>query len=110
MKVHPIHSAAELERYVNFAEEVYRRNPHWVPPDPHHLISLLGGQKEAGPHWQAQPFWVESDGRIRATLTAVVDDLYNPLLPFLCQECRLPHRALHGGISVWRWRPKATWR
>ena len=77
MKVRPVHSAAELEGYLNFAEEVYRRNPHWVPPDPHHLISLLGGQKEAGPHWQVQPFWVESDGRIRATLTAVVDDLYN---------------------------------
>ena len=72
-----LQSADEFQRYVSFAKEVYCGNPYWVEPDSHHLVSLLGGQKEAGPHWQVQPFWVERDGRIRATLTAVVDDLYN---------------------------------
>lgn len=77
MLVRPIRSAADLERYARFGEEVYRQNPFWVPPDSHHLVALLGGQKEAGPHWRVQPFWVESEGRILATLTAVVDDVYN---------------------------------
>ena len=77
MQVRSLSSADELDRYVTFAEEVYRHSPHWVPPDVHHLTNLLAGQKEAGPHWHVQPFWVESEGRILATLTAVVDELYN---------------------------------
>jgi GNAT superfamily N-acetyltransferase len=72
-----LQTAEEFERYVHFADEVYRQNPYWVPPDPHHLTSLLAGNKEAGPHWTVQPFWVESDGRILATVAAVVDKLYN---------------------------------
>ena len=77
MHVRSLSSAEELYRYVGFAEEVYRGNPHWVPPDVHHLTGLLAGQKEAGPHWQVQAFVVEADGRILATLTAVVDELFN---------------------------------
>lgn len=77
MKVHALGSAAEFERYVHFAHEVYRDNPYWVAPDSHHLVDALGGQKTAGSHWQVQAFWVEQQGQILATLTAVVDDLYN---------------------------------
>lgn len=77
MQVQPLHSAEEFDRYANFGYEVYRHNPYWVPPDSHHLVNLLGGQKAAGAHWQVQPFWAESGGQILATLTAVVDDLYN---------------------------------
>ena len=32
MQVRSLRSADELDRYVNFAEEVYRDSPHWVPP------------------------------------------------------------------------------
>ncbi len=77
MRVHQIRGAAEIDRYINFAEEVYRGNAYWVPADTHHMASVLTGQKEAGPHWTVQPFWVEQDGKILATLTAIVDDLYN---------------------------------
>lgn len=76
MDVRALRSAGEFERYVRFASEVYRGNPYWIPPDAH-LVSALGGQSDAGPHWHVQPFWVESGGKIRATLTAVIDDLYN---------------------------------
>jgi hypothetical protein len=48
-----------------------------VPPFADHLLELLAGQTNAGPHWDVQPFWVEHDGRILATVTAVVDSLYN---------------------------------
>src|SRR5262252_4863190 len=77
MQVRPLHSSEEFGRYADFAHDVYRQSPHWVAPDVHHLTSLLAGQKEAGPYWGVQPFWVESGSQILATLTAVVDDLYN---------------------------------
>jgi GNAT superfamily N-acetyltransferase len=67
----------EFERYARFAQEVYSQNPFWIPPDTHHLTSLLGGNREAGPHWTVQPFWVEEEGRILGTIAAVVDELYN---------------------------------
>ncbi len=77
MKVIPLSSIEEFERYVNFAEEVYRDNSCWVPTDPDHLVHLLAGNREAGPHWNVQPFWVEDGGRILATVTAVIDATYN---------------------------------
>lgn len=77
MRVHQVQGSDQINRYIDFAAEVYRDNPCWVPSDPHHMTAVLTGQKEAGPHWNVQPFWVERDGKILATLTAVVDSLYN---------------------------------
>ena len=77
MNVRALVTPEEFKRYIDFAAEVYRQNPYWIPADHHHMVSLLGGQKEAGPHWHAQPFWVESENSIQGTLTAVVDELYN---------------------------------
>ena len=77
MEIRPLRSPDEFQRYIDFAHEVYRRDPHWVPPFADHLLELLSGQTNAGPHWDVQPFWVEQDGRILATVTAVVDALYN---------------------------------
>jgi hypothetical protein len=77
MLVRALTTDEEFGRYIDFARAVYREHPQWVEPDPHHMASMLGGQKEAGPHWSVQPFWIESGGDVRATLTAVVDDLYN---------------------------------
>lgn len=72
----PVSTDQEIDRYIEFAQEVYRNNPYWLPPDPHHMHSMLTGQKEAGPHWIVQPFFAEREGRIEATITAVVDSLY----------------------------------
>lgn len=77
MKIWRLHSADELERYVEFGQEVYRKNPHWVPPDSHHLTKVLGGQAGFGPDCQIQPFWVEDGDRILATVAAVSDEAYN---------------------------------
>ena len=77
MQVLQVHGSDQIERYIEFPNEVYRDNRFWVPADRHHMMSLLTGQKEAGPHWTVQPFLVEEGGRILATITAVVDDLYN---------------------------------
>ena len=77
MPVRLLQSPADFERYVDFSEEVYRQNPVWIPPDRHHLISVLSGEGQDIAQCRVQPFCVERDGCIVATLTAVVDDVYN---------------------------------
>jgi GNAT superfamily N-acetyltransferase len=69
--------AEELQRYVDFGQEVYRHNPHWVPLDAHHLTELLRGQGGFGSDSQLQAFWVEEGDRLLATVTAVRDEAYN---------------------------------
>jgi hypothetical protein len=77
MKAIPLDSEAQFVRYADFSEEVYRDNPYWVPTDKHHLIGELSGNPAAGPGVLVQPFWVEDNGRLFGTITAVVDDRYN---------------------------------
>jgi hypothetical protein len=77
MTVRELRTADELHRYVAFASEVYRATPAWVPPDADHMVAQLSGQALGGSHTRIQPFWVEDDGRILATGTAVIDDLFN---------------------------------
>jgi hypothetical protein len=67
----------ELQRYVDFGQEVYRHNEHWVPPDAHHLTELLGGRGGFHPDSKVQAFWVEEGGNLLATVTAVNDATYN---------------------------------
>lgn len=77
MFVRTLSTAEELQRYVDFGQEVYRQNPYWVPPDSHHLANLLCGQGGFGPGSQVQAFWVEEDDRVLATVAAVKDDAYD---------------------------------
>jgi hypothetical protein len=67
----------ELEHYVDFANEVYRDNPYWVPSDKHHLVKLLGGDAGFGPQSEIQPFAVEQNGRTVATVAAIKDESYD---------------------------------
>ena len=77
MQVRVLQTPEEFHRYATFSEEVYRENPYWVPPDLHHLTSLLSGEAPFGTHAHIQPFWIEEEDRILATVTSVVDDLFN---------------------------------
>ena len=77
MQVRLLTSTEELERYVDFGQEVYRHIPQWVPPDSHHLSELLSGNGGFGPDTQIQPFWVEADGLVLATITAVTNEACN---------------------------------
>src|SRR5262245_42557225 len=76
LNVRPLKTTEDLQRYVNFAEDVYRQNPYWVPTDAHHLINLLSGQSDYGPDSQIQAFCVEDSERILATVAAVRDEAY----------------------------------
>lgn len=77
MRIRQVESGDERRRYVSFASEVYRDVPAWVPPDEPHLAAQLGGQAFGAEHSRIQPFWAEDRDRIVATVTAVVDDLFN---------------------------------
>jgi len=77
VQVRSLSSPEELQRYVNFSQEVYRDNSQWVPPDSHHLVELLSGQGGFGPESHIQPFWVDDAGRVLAAITAVINDTYN---------------------------------
>jgi GNAT superfamily N-acetyltransferase len=77
LPVRSLHSREEFERYVDFAQEVYRDSPHWAPTDKHHLTSVLAGEAGFGPGFKIQPFWVEQDDQILATVTAVNAEAYD---------------------------------
>ncbi|MGH9510178.1 MAG: GNAT family N-acetyltransferase [Terriglobales bacterium] len=77
MQVRALQSREDLERYLDFAQEVYRGNPHWIEPDRHHLLEMIGGTAPQASHCRIQPFWAEAGGRVAATVTAVVDDAFN---------------------------------
>ena len=77
MIVRAIESDEEFYRYVSFAEEVYEQNPYWVPQNAEHLVSLLNGTSPVAANAKVQPFWVEVNGKVVATLTAVIEDTYN---------------------------------
>lgn len=76
MHVKKLNTAEDLERYVDFAKEVYRDNPYWVPTDRHHLINLLSGNAGFGSQAEIQAFAVETGGRILATVAAMKDEAY----------------------------------
>ena len=76
MRVNKLSRAEDLERYVDFAKEVYSNNPYWVPTDKDHLIKLLSGNAGFGPQSEMQAFAVEDEGRIVATVAALRDEAY----------------------------------
>jgi GNAT superfamily N-acetyltransferase len=77
MKVIQLKNERQFMRYADFAEEVYRDNPCWVPADKQGHVHELSGNVEAGPGVIVQPFWVEKSNRILGTVTAVIDEKYN---------------------------------
>jgi GNAT superfamily N-acetyltransferase len=77
MKITKLSTPEDFERYIDFAKDVYRDNPYWVPGDRHHLIALLSGDAGFGPTSETQAFAAEHDGRILATVAAFKDDAYH---------------------------------
>lgn len=77
MHVRSLSTAEERQRYVDFGQEVYERNPNWIPPDSDHLTKVLAGQGGFGPGSLIQAFWVEQRDHVLAVVTAVTDEVYN---------------------------------
>ena len=77
MIVNKLSTPQDFERYVDFAKEVYRDNPYWVPVDKHHLTGLFGGAAGFGPQSEIQAFAVDHEGRTLATVAALRDEAYH---------------------------------
>ena len=82
MQIRALQTNEEFRRYASFGDEVYRDNPFWIAPDPHHLTQLLSGEAPMGSHSRIQPFWIEDGERLLATVTAVIDDKFNLITLF----------------------------
>ncbi|MGH9673436.1 MAG: hypothetical protein ACRD44_09670, partial [Bryobacteraceae bacterium] len=77
MRVITVRDQQDLERYVDFPREVYAGNLNWVPEDRDLQLSEIAGSTASASHCRIQPFLAGEDGRVLATVTAVVDDAFN---------------------------------
>jgi len=77
MNIYSCQNESDWERYIRFAETVYKDNPYWVPTEDSHFMSFFKGETPFNADSQWQAFWVEAGGEIVATLTAFVQKAYN---------------------------------
>jgi hypothetical protein len=76
VNVRPVETKKDRKAFVNFAWEVYRNDPAWVPPlkdEVHGLITP--GKNPWFEHARAQLWLAERGGRVVGRISAQVDDL-----------------------------------
>src|SRR5690348_2857368 len=74
--IRPVATKKNRKAFVDFAWEVYRDDPHWVPPlkdEVHGLITP--GKNPWFEHAKAQLWLAERDGKVVGRISAQVDDL-----------------------------------
>jgi hypothetical protein len=76
LTIRPVASKADRKVFVDFAWDVYRDDPAWIPPlkDEVHGL-LLPGKNPWFEHARAALFLAERDGRVVGRISAQVDDL-----------------------------------
>ena len=74
--IRPVASKADRNRFVDFAWDVYKDDPAWVPPLKSEVHGLIDPNKNPWfGHGRAE-FWLgERDGRVVGRISAQVDDL-----------------------------------
>nr|WP_294848920.1 N-acetyltransferase [uncultured Sphingomonas sp.] len=76
LTVCPVDSKADLKRFVDFAWEVYKNDPAWIPPLKDEVYGLLNPKKNPWfGHGHARYFLAERDGKVVGRISAQVDDL-----------------------------------
>jgi hypothetical protein len=74
--IRPVHGKKDRKAFVDFAWEVYKDDPHWVPPlkdEVHGLITP--GKNPWFEHAKAQLWLAERDGKVVGRVSAQVDEL-----------------------------------
>jgi GNAT superfamily N-acetyltransferase len=74
--IRPVQTKKDKKAFVDFAWEVYKDDPHWVPPlkdEVHGLITP--GKNPWFEHARAQLWLAERDGKVVGRISAQVDDL-----------------------------------
>ena len=76
LTVRPIDSKADRKKFVNFAWDVYRDDPAWVPPLKDEVHGLLDPKKNPWfQHAKAQLWLAERGGKVVGRISAQVDQL-----------------------------------
>jgi hypothetical protein len=76
VRVRPVASSADRRAFVDFAWQVYRNDPAWVPPLKSEVHGLLDARKNPWfEHGRAQLWLAERNGRAVGRISAQVDDL-----------------------------------
>ena len=76
LTIRPVMTKADRKRFVDFAWEVYKDDPAWVPPLKDEVHGLLNPKKNPWfEHGRAQLWLAERNGRVVGRISAQVDDL-----------------------------------
>ena len=76
LTIHPVATRADRKAFVDFAWDVYRDDPAWVPPLKAEVQALLTpGKNPWFEHARAQLWLARRDGRVIGRISAQVDDL-----------------------------------
>ncbi|MDQ3247462.1 MAG: N-acetyltransferase [Pseudomonadota bacterium] len=76
LAIRRVSSAADRRRFVDFAWDVYRHDPAWVPPLRQEVHDLLNPKKNPWfEHARAELWLAERDGKVVGRISAQVDDL-----------------------------------
>jgi GNAT superfamily N-acetyltransferase len=76
LSIRPVESKADRKAFVDFAWEVYRDDPAWIPPLKDEVHGLLNPKKNPWfEHARAQLWLAERDGKAVGRISAQVDDL-----------------------------------
>ena len=71
-----VNSKAERNAFVDFAWEIYRSDPHWVPPLKDEIHGLIDPKKNPWFGHGIAEFWLaERDGKVVGRVSAQVDEL-----------------------------------
>ena len=76
LTIRPVASKADRKAFVDFAWDVYRDDPAWIPPLKDEVRGLLSPRKNPWfEHARAELFFAERGGRVVGRISAQVDDL-----------------------------------
>ena len=76
LTIRPVESKADRKAFVDFAWEVYRDDPYWVPPLKDEVHGLLDPKKNPWfGHGRAQLWLAERGSKVFGRISAQVDDL-----------------------------------
>ena len=74
--IRPVDSKADRKAFVDFAWEVYKDDPHWVPPLKDEVHGLIDPKRNPWfGHGRAQLWLAERGGKVVGRISAQVDEL-----------------------------------
>lgn len=82
LTIRPVETKADRNAFVDFAWEVYKDDPAWVPPLKSEVHGLMDPKENPWfGHGRAAFFLAERGGKVVGRISAQVDDLVQPSMP-----------------------------